>query len=262
MAKLTGLTYKTATKLQLDVGVFVKSYTKGVAIDPENIIGATRGGGTIAIVPTTHNVDIDGAPTNTALLTRIDDWTATFTATMLEFGEDNIDFALGGSVTKTRQTNGDVKIVPTETITLANYQTIYWIGALLSGENIVVKFSNAMNTGGLTITQNNRGEGTYGVNIVAHYNPQSLSTVPIEITVEHSAVYTISSVSTNTVTIGEALSTSEAALIVNTPVVLATSTGTEENGLAVSATAGTTGTATITLSKAPTNNVAGGKLYI
>ena len=261
MAKLTGLTYKTPMKMQLDVGVFVTNYTKGSAINPENIIGATRGGGTIAIVPTTHNVDIDGAPTNTALLTRIVDWTATFTATMVEFGEDNIEFALGNSVSRTRQSNGDVKFVPSENIALSNYKTLYWIGALSSGLNIVVKFSNAMNVGGMTITQNNRGEGTYGVNIVAHYSPQSLSTVPIEITVEHTA-FTISSISSKVVTIGEALSAEEAALINYTPVVLATSAGAEENGVAVSATAGTAGSATITLADTPVATVTGGKLYI
>ena len=49
---LTGLNAKTAENIQLGAGVILKTkYVKGTTLSAENILSATNGGMTLAIVP-------------------------------------------------------------------------------------------------------------------------------------------------------------------------------------------------------------------
>lgn len=166
----TGLTNRTSESLQLNAGVFLTSYTKGGAISSENIIGATRGGGTFSAVPTIRQVAVDGAPTYVKGLEIIDDWVVTLSvANFIEFTENALKIALGGGASATTNTAGDTVIKVTREIASTDFKDIYWVGDTSAGENIVIHIKNSMNLAGLTATFNERGEGTYPVTLTAHY---------------------------------------------------------------------------------------------
>lgn len=71
----TGLTSRTVQSLQLNAGVLLrKAYTEGMKLTEEDIVCATRGGGSFTAVQEIHQVAVDGAPTYTKGLERVDGW--------------------------------------------------------------------------------------------------------------------------------------------------------------------------------------------
>jgi len=177
---LTGFTADTKANLQLGAGVLTTAYTEGGSISPTDIIGATRGGGSFTAVPTERGIDIDGIPQNVKGMKAIDDWVATLNCTLVEFKEDNILLALGGGSTAT--TTGDVTTFKcTSEIADADYKDIYWIGDTGDGKQIVIKLKNALNSSGFNMTISNKGEGTYSLTLVGHYDVADLKTAPFEI---------------------------------------------------------------------------------
>ena len=71
---VTGLTVETFKRLQLNAGIFLKNFDwtqyttietlaeaiEAAAINPENRLGATRGGGSFVATPETRNIEADG----------------------------------------------------------------------------------------------------------------------------------------------------------------------------------------------------------
>ena len=145
----TGLTDRTIVNLQLNAGVLLTKYTKGTDIEEDDIIGATRGGGSFTAVPTVHQAAVDGAPTYTKGLERVDDWVITLNATMVEVSDEAISRALGVGVTKTETGTGttkDTTFTVKRTVNDADYKDLYWVGDLSNGQNVVIKIKNALNT--------------------------------------------------------------------------------------------------------------------
>lgn len=185
MGLLTGLTERTVQNLQLNAGVFLKTYAKGVTIDSDDIIGATRGGGTFSAVPTVHQVAVDGAPTYVKGLERVDEWVVTMSvAALLEFTADSLALALGVGVTKGTNDASDSTLSVKSTVNAGDYQDIYWVGNLSNGKNAVIHLKNCLNLTGLVITANDRGEGTYPITLTAHYDVTDLDVAPFEIILE------------------------------------------------------------------------------
>lgn len=183
----TGLTERTIVNLQLNAGVLLTSYTKGVDIEEDDIIGATRGGGSFTAVPTVHQAAVDGAPTYTKGLERVDDWVVTLNATMVELNDDAISRALGVGVVKTETGSGatkDTTFTVKRTVNDADYKDLYWVGDLSNGQNVVIKIKNALNTSGLNLTFTDRGEGTYALALIGHFTTADLDTAPFELTIE------------------------------------------------------------------------------
>ena len=187
----TGLTERTIVNLQLNAGVLLTSYTKGVDIEEDDIIGATRGGGSFTAVPTVHQAAVDGAPTYTKGLERVDDWVITLNATMVEVNDDAISRALGVGVVKTETGSGttkDTTFTVKRTVNDADYKDLYWVGDLSNGQNVVIKIKNALNTSGLNLTFSDRGEGTYALALIGHFTVNDLDTAPFELTIERAVV--------------------------------------------------------------------------
>lgn len=183
----TGLTDRTIVNLQLNAGVLLTAYTKGTDIDEDDIIGATRGGGSFTAVPTVHQAAVDGAPTYTKGLERVDDWVITLNATMVELNDDAVSRALGVGVTKTETGTGttkDTTFTVKRTVNDADYKDLYWVGDLSNGQNVVIKIKNALNTSGLNLTFSDRGEGTYALALIGHFTTEDLDTAPFELTIE------------------------------------------------------------------------------
>ena len=181
----TGLTSRTIESLQLNAGVLLTAYTKGEDIAEEDILGATRGGGSFTAVPTMHQAAVDGAPTYVVGLERCDDWVVTLNATMVELNDEAITRALGVGVTKTGTT--DKVFTVKNTVNTTDFKDLYWVGDLSNGQNVVIKIKNALNTGGLNLTFSDRGEGTYALALIGHYSIDDLETAPFEITIEGDA---------------------------------------------------------------------------
>lgn len=181
----TGLTDRTIVNLQLNAGVLLTSYTKGVDIEEDDIIGATRGGGSFTAVPTVHQAAVDGAPTYTKGLERVDDWVITLNATMVELNDDAVSRALGVGVVKTGDgSTQDTTFTVKRTVNDADYKDLYWVGDLSNGQNVVIKIKNALNTSGLNLTFSDRGEGTYALALIGHFTTADLDTAPFELTIE------------------------------------------------------------------------------
>lgn len=178
----TGLTSRTIESLQLNAGVLLTAYTKGEDIAEEDILGATRGGGSFTAVPTMHQVAVDGAPTYVKGLERCDDWVVTLNTTMVELNEEALSRAFGVGVSKSGTT--DKTFTVKNTVASTDYKDLYWVGDLSNGQNVVIKIKNALNTGGLNLTFSDRGEGTYALALIAHYTVDDLETAPFEITIE------------------------------------------------------------------------------
>lgn len=191
MALKTGLTDRTIVNLQLNAGVLLTTYTKGTDINEDDIIGATRGGGSFTAVPTVHQAAVDGAPTYTKGLERVDDWVITLNATMVEVSDEAISRALGVGVTKTETGTGttkDTTFTVKRTVNDADYKDLYWVGDLSNGQNVVIKIKNALNTSGLNLTFTDRGEGTYALALIGHFTVDDLDTAPFEMTIERATV--------------------------------------------------------------------------
>ena len=185
MALKTGLTDRTITSLQLNAGVLLTTYTKGTDIEEDDILGATRGGGSFTAVPTMHQAAVDGAPTYVVGLERCDDWVVTLNATMVEFSEEAITRALGVGVSKTGTT--DKVFTVKNTVNTTDFKDLFWVGDLSNGQNVVIKIKNALNTGGLNLTFSDRGEGTYTLALIGHYTTADIETAPFELTIEGEA---------------------------------------------------------------------------
>ena len=178
----TGLTSRTIESLQLNAGVLLTAYTKGEDIAEEDILGATRGGGSFTAVPTMHQAAVDGAPTYVVGLERCDNWVVTLNATMVELNDEAITRALGVGVSKTGTT--DKVFTVKNTVNSTDFKDLYWVGDLSNGQNVVIKIKNALNTGGLNLTFSDRGEGTYALALIGHYTVDDLENAPFDITFE------------------------------------------------------------------------------
>lgn len=185
MGLKTGLTNRTVQNLQLNAGVFLSKYSKGVDIDENDIIGATRGGGSFSAVPTVHQVAVDGAPTYVKGLERVDDWVVQLSvSSFLEFTPEALAIALGVGVTKSTDSVSDTKLTVETAVKAGDYQDIYWVGDLSNGKNVVIHLKNCLNLTGLSITANDRGEGTYPLTLTAHYDVDDLDVAPFDIIIE------------------------------------------------------------------------------
>ena len=173
---LGGVTSTTKTNLQLGAGIITTTYTKGGTINKENIISATRGGGSFTAVPTLRQIEADGLPQNVKGMEVIDDYVVTLNTTLIEFTTDTLKMALPGAYLDT-----DNSIKCKHEIADAEYKDIYWVGDLADGTNIAIKIKNALNNGGLNITISNKGEGTFALSLIGHYSLDKLNEPPFEI---------------------------------------------------------------------------------
>lgn len=184
---LNGLNADTFKNIQLDAGVFVKNF------DPEtgtlataNILGATSGGGTFEAIPDIRNIaeNLDGARGKYKGLEVIDSWDAKFTTTLKEMTASNLKLALGSAtITPAGASKKYDTITAKQDIDLSDYENnISWLGTL-KGQNdpIVIELNNVLNTNGMSLTFEDKGDGSLEVELVAHYDLAKPNDVPFKI---------------------------------------------------------------------------------
>ena len=180
---LTGLNSSTAEKLQLGAGIISRAKVEAnTIIDDDwkkaNVLTATNGGITVALVPEFYTPAIDGNFDNVKgtgkTLTR---WTATVTTTAVETEIAMLKTALG--VVDVAGT----KLTGRHNIKESDYQDLYVIAEKSNGELIQVTLKNSMNTSGLSLATANNGQGGISLTISANYDVKKPNEVPFEIDV-------------------------------------------------------------------------------
>lgn len=174
---LTGLNASTAQNIQLGAGAILKTkYVAGTTLSADNILSATNGGMTIAIVPEYFTPSIDGNFDNVMgtgkTVTR---YTATLTFTAVEADAEVLAKALGCADVTGNVITGRHRIKDTD------YADIYAIGEKGDGSIIQFTLKNAMNTSGLSLATANNGNGGISFSISANYDVNDLDNPPFEI---------------------------------------------------------------------------------
>ena len=171
----------TFKNIVLNAGVLLKSFTPATpAIEDTNILGATTGGINFTATPsfTDFGEDIDNCPANTMELKRIDSIEAKLSGTFI-----TLNTALGKKLAAAAdETEG--KIVPRSALSEEDFADIWLIGDY-SGENgngyIAIRLINALNTGGLQITTQNKAKGQFAFEFTGHYSIKNPEIVPYEL---------------------------------------------------------------------------------
>ncbi|MBP1992548.1 Ig-like domain-containing protein [Paenibacillus eucommiae] len=181
MPQYSGFTSGTADRLVMDAGAFYKNYD--LQGGTGTLLGATRGGGEFKAVPTVRAIEVDGVKGRAKGLNAIDGWDVSIMANMLEITPEILKIALStGSIDSV--TNADYEVVTAKnTIALADYiDNITWVGRL-SGSNkpVIIQIFNALNTEGVTLTTEDKGESVLPITFMAHYDASDLDTVPFKI---------------------------------------------------------------------------------
>lgn len=182
----TGLTDRTTKNLQLNAGVLLSKYNKGQDIAESDIIGATRGGGSVNVKPIIRQMAVDGAPTYTKGLERIDEVQVNAQFTMVEFSPAIVKRAVAGATIATQ--SGDSVITSVNKVLSDDYKDVYWVGDTSDGKNVVVHIKNAFSLDGLSLTASDKNEGTFSMNLMAHYEIGEFEDAPYSITFENYSV--------------------------------------------------------------------------
>ncbi len=183
---LTGLTPDTPKKLLLDAGAFFADYdmendTFDSAIAAGKLLGATKGGGSASFVASMRKVEIDGVRGDVKGLSQIERWDVKIGANVVEFTSDVIQKALGASRTVDGTTYTEIrgKNCLDETDYIGN---ITWVGTLSGNENpVIIQIFNALNTKGLELSVEDKGEATTELEFVGHYEMVNNSEPPFAI---------------------------------------------------------------------------------
>lgn len=185
----TGFTDKTAKKLLLDAGAFVKDFEPETdtweTIKDTKVIGATQGGGSFSAVPTMRRIEIDGVKGAAKGLEALDEWVVTLTANVKEVSAEALALALASSTSAPTESapEGYTKITANNEIKLTDYQkNITWIGKLSGSDKpVIILVKNALCTNGLSLTMADKAEGVVALTFTGHYDPAELDSPPFEI---------------------------------------------------------------------------------
>lgn len=189
----SGFTKTTPEHLLLDAGAFFKNFVYEVAGESNDtfesavaagkLIGATKGGGEFSAAPSVRQIEVDGVKGRAKGLEVIDSWDVYLKATVLETTADSIKAALSAAtIDSTSDGKYDV-ITGNSTIELADYaDNVTWVGKLSgSDEPVIIQVYNGLNTEGLKLTVQDKGEATIPMTFYGHYTFDDLDTPPFKI---------------------------------------------------------------------------------
>lgn len=184
----SGYTAKTADNLLLDAGAFFVNYdmeedTFDAAVTAGKLLGATRGGGQFSAVPEIRSIEIDGVKGKAKGLQVIDSWEVKMTANVLEVTKDGLAKALTASEID-EVVHADYDVIKAKNyIELEDYiENITFVGKK-SGtlEPVIIQIYNALNTTGLTLQTQDKGEAVIAMEFDGHYADDDLDSPPFAI---------------------------------------------------------------------------------
>lgn len=188
MKTYSGFTATTAENLLLDAGAFFVNYDVVVdtfesAVLAGKLLGATRGGGSFESVPSIRSIEIDGVKGRAKGLQVIDSWNVKMIASVLEVTAEGIAKALVASDLDTSTSLVHDILTARNDIALTDYvDNITFIGTK-SGTvaPIIIQIYNALNTKGLALKTQDKGEAVIEMEFEGHYDVGVLDTPPFKI---------------------------------------------------------------------------------
>lgn len=191
--KFTQVDTNVLKQIQFNAGVLCTSFDIFTG-EITGIIGATSGGISASIIPTTtdYGEDIDNVKKNTYELKRIDSWEAKISGTFVAASKAAIKKLLA-SVTETTETPTSSVTSPTystvqklspndqfvTTSGSSDFGTVWWVGdysddnSSTSGKYIAIKLDNTINTAGFTLKTADKAKGQFSFEFLAHYSLNS-----------------------------------------------------------------------------------------
>lgn len=197
MANTTGLNANSLTNFQLNAGVFLvgvdtstvtsaatlKTLIAANVADTTKCLGATSGGGTFTASPKTRQIKADGMRFNFPGGTIVEEWEVLLKTTIKEITPDNMKRVIGSGDVTTVTTATTVKI--RSDYALTDYiSELAWVGDTIGGKYVLIRMFNALNTAGVDMKINDKGEAELNVEFRAHSPLSAINTedfAPFEI---------------------------------------------------------------------------------
>lgn len=189
----SGFTKNTPERLLLDAGAFFRNFiyeeggtsndTFDSAVAAGKLIGATKGGGEFSAIPAIRQIEVDGVKGRAKGLEVVDSWEVYLKATVLETTAESIRAALGTAAVDTlSDTEYDV-ITGNAAIELTDYvDNVTWVGTLSGSDKpVIIQVYNGLNTDGLKLTVQDKGEATIPMTFYGHYTFDDLDSPPFKI---------------------------------------------------------------------------------
>lgn len=180
-----GVTSKTPKNIMFGAGTIHKGlkYASNSWNFEESLIGATKGGSKLSIVPELYAIEPDGSTVAVKGFKKKLGDKATMEINLLEITKDIIKSAIvGADGTSSDVTNYDL-IESKEDIEEGDYwENIAFVGETLDGEKIIVVLENALCTSGLELEGKNKEEGVGTFTFECHADAStSLTKLPYHI---------------------------------------------------------------------------------
>lgn len=191
--KYTKVSADVINGIQLNAGILCEGFDLTTG-EYTNIIGATTGGITASVVPTTSDFgeDIDNMKKNTYQLKRIDSWEARISGTFVSVGKNAIKKLIGANDLFEAEAQGatykSISFLPREQYVSAEFSTIWWVGDYTTnnteanGKYIAIRLDHAVNTAGFSIKTTDRAKGQFSFEFLAHYDLTS-NNIPFEVAI-------------------------------------------------------------------------------
>lgn len=148
------------------------------------VLGATNGGIKFSITPEYVDAELDGASVAVRGTKIKVGETATLESNMTEFSEGVIKDSLHLVEDTTESVSGYKKYISKRSLVNSDYLTnIAYVGALVSGEQIIVILPNAICTSALEVQGQNKTQATYTITFecTATFEQDDLEHLPYEI---------------------------------------------------------------------------------
>lgn len=179
------------TELQMDTGIICSTFDP-VTGAYSNIIGSTTGGVTITAVATYIDMgeDVDNCTNNTMEAKKLDSWETRVAGVYLSTGASMLKTLIGAA----EVSSGHVTLK--NSITTADFQTLWFVGDYGAAGFLAVKLSNALNTTGLSLKTSKNSKGQIDFSYLGHYSMENPDTVPLDIYIDdevtmHAVTYTL-----------------------------------------------------------------------
>lgn len=194
MAVFTRIPTDTFKKLQMNAGILCSNFTPADGtVDEADLLGATSGGIEFSASAefTDFGEDIDNCPKNMMELKRLDSWEITMTGSFVTVDTKNAKLMVGMADIDT----GDpTHVIPRNDLDLTkDFSDIWFIGDysdVNTGENagfLAIKLSNALSTGGFSMTTSDKEKGKFDFEFTAHFSMDEQDKVPFDIYVKQGA---------------------------------------------------------------------------
>lgn len=179
-----GITENTPKEILFGAGVYYKNLKFNSNAWEGVILGATKGGGKIAITPEYLPLEVDGASVKVKGMTKKVAEAGNMEINLTEINEGLVKTALHLEADDTEQISGYTKLVTKANIEDEDYlENIAFVGERNDGKKIIVIMPNALCTSALELNGVNKEQGSYALNFECHADltADDLTKLPIEI---------------------------------------------------------------------------------